>query len=621
MAAPVLLVEFTTDPPDDTTPTWTDVTEHVRSFSTSRGRDTELSLVEAGTATITLNNRSRDFDPASDATLRPMNRWKISVVMDGPVTEEVFVGYAESYDQQWPAVGKDAVTIVQCVDEFKVLALDNVPTTNPPRDTYQELVLFDNPEGYWPMAAPNIFEPVRGDRVEVGGGSGYAYQVVIGPIVGDSTAGGYAITLSNWYYIIDHSAGGAGDAGGESEFTAEGWFRLNVAAPGSTEVLFAGPETTDATYSWRIGVNTSRQFTADAKNSGGTTVNLVGTTAATLGDWYHVVTTITDGMLRLYVNGVEEDSDAWSGTFELQDEAGDPTWIGNGGVAVSGSGQRNFDELAWYRFGLSAERILAHYQAGAERGFAYAQDPGDRLEDVLDSANNTATRNIQTGTREMTGTYMIGQSVLDEARKSEQAENVDAVLFVAKDGTITFLADGHRSSSPYDTVQATFNDDGTGLHYQDIDVDYSDSFLFNEWNVTREGGTTTTATDADSISAFLKRSQSRNNLPITTESDQEEIADALLAKYKDPMFRVTGLDLLATETVAEAVFPLDIGARIRAIRHAAGAEYLYPATDLYPSTTLYPLEGPLDQESFIQKIDTSGTPGRPIQVRLSVSPL
>lgn len=611
MAAPVLLVEFTTDDPDDTTPSWTDVTEHVRSFTTSRGRDSELSLVEAGTATITLSNRGRDFDPTNDATLRPMNRWRISVVMDGPVTEEIFTGYAESYDQQWPAVGKDAITIVSCVDEFKVLTLDRLPNTDPPRDTYADVVLFDEPQGYWRMQDTDIFiyEPAAGSTKLATGNIGRTASPIIGDSTVDSVAGtpyGARSTTSR-IYSIDSSTllpgldvGGPGDAGGLAGFTVEVWFKSSEATPAAQRIIAAGP-LSSGSYQWNITLETSGQIRGSARNSGGTAFVTDSVASITANVWYHLMLIVDGGNTRIYVNGSQAGTPAsWSGVVGAMD-AGGFIQLGTN-TAVGGT--RYYDEFAFYRYsilGIYTGRPLAHYTAGVNRGFA-AQDPGARIEDVLDAAGNVAARSVQNGTREMIPAFMSGRPPLDMLREGEQAENVDAVLFIAKDGTITFLADGHRSSSPYNTVQATFDDDGTDLPYQGIDVDYSEAFLFNEWTVTRTGGTTTTETDATSVSAYLKRSKSLTDLPITTEADQDAIAAALLAKYKDPLFRVTSLDLLATELVAEAVFPLDIGHRIRVFRTQPGG-------------------GRIDQTLFIQKIDTSGEPGRPISVRLSVSPL
>lgn len=615
---------YTTDDVSDTSPSWVDASDLVRGFDVNRGRANELSRVDPGTARILLDNRGRDFDPVANPLIRPMNRWWLQVVHPGG-TDDLFFGYAESYQQEWPgAGGRDAVCVVHLVDEFKVLALDALPTSDPPRDTYRQVVMFDSPQGYWPLTAPNIFEPVLGDRIEMfSSATGYGYSLLEGPILGDAEAKGYGIVVSTWGYIIDHDSGAAGDAGGESEFTAEGWFMHITSIPSGPQILFAGPFTTDATYSWKIGANSSGQFTANAKNSSGTDHALTGTTIATPDtEWYHVVATIDGGLFRLYVNGVQEASTAWTGTFEAQDISSTPTWIGNGTNATAG--QLAVDELAFFRFGLTAERILAHYQAGAERGFEYNQLPGARIEDILDAADNQAARAVRTGTREMVSTKMTGQSPLEEIRRAELAENVDAVFFIAKDGTVTFLDDGHRAVSPWDTVQATFDDDGTDLPYLGVTVDYSESFLYNVVEVARQGGTLVTDQDADSIAEHFRRPLPIGELPITTDADVTSAAESLVAKYKDPMIRITGLSLTTGhDGIAAAVFPLEIGDRIRVQRTPPNAEdVLYPSTSLYPSTTLYPTSGRIDQTLFIQKIQVTGNAQSPYwNITLGVSPL
>ena len=82
-------------------PVWQDATEYVRAFTSRRGRATELARVDAGTAQITLDNRTRLFDPEHTAGIRPMNRWRILEQFSGS-TYPIFTGYAESYQQLWP---------------------------------------------------------------------------------------------------------------------------------------------------------------------------------------------------------------------------------------------------------------------------------------------------------------------------------------------------------------------------------------------------------------------------------------------------------------------------------------------------------------------------------------
>jgi hypothetical protein len=150
--APIVRARYSTDDVSDSTPTWIEVdNSDLRAFSTSRGRDSEQSQFDAGTASVTLDNRDRQFDPVLHATIRPLNRWWLLEEFSGEV-QDLFRGYAESYGNQWPGGGwSDAECVVTLVDEFKIAALDALPTTNPPRATYADLVLFDQPNGYWAM--------------------------------------------------------------------------------------------------------------------------------------------------------------------------------------------------------------------------------------------------------------------------------------------------------------------------------------------------------------------------------------------------------------------------------------------------------------------------------------
>jgi hypothetical protein len=150
--APIVRGRYSTDDVSVVTPTWIELAaSQLRNFGVSRGRDSEQSQFDAGTASVTLDNRDRTFDPVLHATIRPLNRWWLFEEFSGEV-QDLFKGYAESYGNQWPGGGwSDAECIVTLADEFKVAALDNLPTTNPPRGSYADLVLFDQPSGYWAM--------------------------------------------------------------------------------------------------------------------------------------------------------------------------------------------------------------------------------------------------------------------------------------------------------------------------------------------------------------------------------------------------------------------------------------------------------------------------------------
>jgi hypothetical protein len=131
--APTHLIEiaFGTDP--TVTPVWDDVTDYVRAFTVGRGTNHELDQPAAGKATITLDNRDRRFDPTYDAgpyypNVLPMRRVRIRAAWMG-VIYPVFQGYIESWPQQYPGRGADALVEVEASDGFLPLAAAKVSAT------------------------------------------------------------------------------------------------------------------------------------------------------------------------------------------------------------------------------------------------------------------------------------------------------------------------------------------------------------------------------------------------------------------------------------------------------------------------------------------------------------
>lgn len=592
-------------------PDWQYVPEgNIRSWTVTRGRDSELAEIDAGTASVVIDNTDRTFDPTENTDVGPMNRWWLRVQFDG-TTEDVFVGYAESYDQQWPGKGADAVTVVSLVDEFKVLALDALPTTNPPRDTYRDVVLYDEPSGYWEMnGQAGQQEAVVGTQLAVvlGTPPTTQYQSGVGAIVGDeSTATFLASGFQNstsYYSTGDQEPGAPGDFAGLDDFAVELWMEPSR-IPSVNEQLASGPLESGGTFSqWNYAFLTTGAVSFVAYNSSGTSHTVTSsTTAVAVNEWSHLVASCDGSTLRLYVNGVQEATTAWSGVHDTPTNPYASLRLGPGLGGVTPNGARMYAHVAVYRHNLTADRVLAHYEAGRERGLEVAQLPGYRAGLILDSVTSTAPRRLHDGSRYMSPSYMKGQNLLSELRETAAAESPDGLLFIAKDGAVVLFDADHRNSSPWNTAQATFDDDGTDLPYFDIDIDYSEAFLVNEWNVSGFSGKLQTESDATSIARYFKRSQGATGLPVYLDADAATIAADLLAKYKDPHFRIVRLVLSANRPeIAAAVFAREIGDMIQVYRTPPGGG------------------DRIDQALYIQKIDISANPGEWV-VTWGVSPL
>ena len=115
--------------PLDSSQTWTDVSQYLRSFETSRGRLTNLAQFQTGTATVTLDNRDNRFSPNQstyyyDATnsrtkIQPLKRLRIRAEYNA-VTYDLFHGFVESFPVQYAGQGYDASTKLRVVDAFKL---------------------------------------------------------------------------------------------------------------------------------------------------------------------------------------------------------------------------------------------------------------------------------------------------------------------------------------------------------------------------------------------------------------------------------------------------------------------------------------------------------------------
>lgn len=115
------------------TPVWVDISSRVRGMWIRRGRQTELSRYEAGTAGVILDNRDRALDPSNTASewwpnIRPMRRFRLAARW-GFTSYPLFTGYVERWPPSWDEHGSDGTVEVQLVDAFKVLSLRKLSTS------------------------------------------------------------------------------------------------------------------------------------------------------------------------------------------------------------------------------------------------------------------------------------------------------------------------------------------------------------------------------------------------------------------------------------------------------------------------------------------------------------
>ncbi len=121
-------IGFDSDPFDESQ-TFTDVSQYVRQFSTSRGRTNELGQFGAGQAQIMLSNTDNRFNPSQtthfyDSTnsrtkIQPLKRVKISAEYSSS-TYVIFEGFLDTIPVVFTAQGQDSIVTFRATDAFKI---------------------------------------------------------------------------------------------------------------------------------------------------------------------------------------------------------------------------------------------------------------------------------------------------------------------------------------------------------------------------------------------------------------------------------------------------------------------------------------------------------------------
>jgi hypothetical protein len=134
---------------DPTDVVWTDISADVREIHTKRGRMHELNRIEAGEATVVVNNTSGNYWRYNTAgtyyiaagnkeVVKPLTLLRIRSTYDG-TTYPLYYGVTESLQPDWVSDrgGKTAIMKINCVDMFKTFSRYFITsTTTPPTQVY-----------------------------------------------------------------------------------------------------------------------------------------------------------------------------------------------------------------------------------------------------------------------------------------------------------------------------------------------------------------------------------------------------------------------------------------------------------------------------------------------------
>jgi hypothetical protein len=187
-----------------------------------------------------------------------------------------------------------------------------------------------------------------------------------------------------------------------------------------------------------------------------------------------------------------------------------------------------------------------------------AELPGARINAVLARSEVAFVggRDIDAGNSAL-GAFAVAANtnVLNYLRQVERSEIGN--LFISNDGDIVFR---DRSNLPGDDL-VDFADDGTGIPYQSLINQYGDELLYNLVTAKSPAGAEQVASNSDSIFKYQVSQLSYGDLLNSSTSTVANIAQFLLAKFKEPKIRFTGLNVQLVGLSVEdrdAVLGLDL---------------------------------------------------------------
>jgi len=163
----------------------------------------------------------------------------------------------------------------------------------------------------------------------------------------------------------------------------------------------------------------------------------------------------------------------------------------------------------------------------------FAQElSGTRVGNVLDKLSANIGRDLDAGKSTMQATGDIADLKAMEHLFTLQKSEL-GIIYVAGDGDVQF-EDRHHRLLNHTTSLAVFGDDLGENFYHGMEPKFGDDYIYNDVNITRDGGDQQTATGAASQIDYGKRSLSRTGLLMIDDNVALDQAQYLLKRFKDP---------------------------------------------------------------------------------------
>lgn len=205
-----------------------------------------------------------------------------------------------------------------------------------------------------------------------------------------------------------------------------------------------------------------------------------------------------------------------------------------------------------------------------------------RINAILDRddvAYPSANRDIDTGSVTL-GTQTVAANTNALTYLQRVAETEWGLLFVNAQGQLAFRP---RQTTVFPDVQAEFNDNGTDLPYQVLEIIYGSEYLYNRVQVQTDGGTLQEADDAASQSEYGILTYAIDDALFGNDAQALVLAEYLRDTYSQPTYwfdEIATPANLISSGQRTTLYGLDMGDQIRLTRNFPNGAPL-TVTDVY----------------------------------------
>lgn len=544
MTLPVIVVEAALDTkPTEGPVNWTDLTTTVEAFSSKRGRSTERDAMQAGQATIRLDNRDRRYDPSYAGSILNL--------IANPSVETNRTGYNDFNSTSTRDSGKAKRGTYGHKHVRSAAGANGGP-------------FFD---GRSTAAYPITVTPGRAytfsldAALDVAGSQGFLVRIewyTAANVVISAAIASVTITTTDFSQRVSVT----GTAPATAAYTVLTFYWASD--PGAGFTFW--------TDGWQFEQASSATAYCDGSQDNGRWAGTAHASQSYRGGPYYgnlkrrrrvrVRATWNGQTFPVFAGYV----DRWPQAFENWGNAYVDLPLSDG-LAVFGLYQLS----ATYPEERSDQRVARVLDAVAwttGRGWVL----GDATYGLLGSTtllNPVGARSLSAGQSDVEASTLSQQGALQHLQDVEATEQ--GLLFISADGSVVFQNRRQRIN-PFSL--AVFGDapDAGELPYADIGIS-DDTPIYNDITVTRDGGTAQTAADAGSQADYFPQSLSLSTLH-TTDAEALSAANWLLNRYKQPASpRITSLSLDATgdpDTLWPLLLGTELGACLTARRRPPG---------------------------------------------------